>query len=336
MDGILARDQGGERGGGTTSEEERLARTSLRCLGRARVDWSERMTSSATPLKDVVAIDIHTHVEVSASGHDHLPPEMRAALDSYFRRPAALPSLDEIAHHYRRLHLMAVIFTVDAELTTGRPRIPNAEIIEAAARHADVLIPFASIDPRRGADGVAEARDLVTDRAVRGFKFHPSLQEMPANDRLAYPLYEVIAEAGSVALFHTGHTGIGAGMPGGGGVRLRHGNPMDIDDVAVDFPELKIVMAHPSFPWQDEAISIALHKPQVSIDLSGWSPKLLPPELLRHASRRLRSQILFGSDFPLITPERWLKEFGELEVDDAARDLILRGNAIRLLGLDDG
>jgi predicted TIM-barrel fold metal-dependent hydrolase len=122
-------------------------------------------------------------------------------------------------------------------------------------------------------------------------------------------------------------------MPGGGGVRLRFGNPMDVDDVAVDFPELKIVMAHPSFPWQDEAISIALHKPQVSIDLSGWSPRLLPPELLRHATRRLRSQILFGSDYPLITPERWLKEFDELEMDDEARTQIVRGNAIRLLGL---
>lgn len=292
------------------------------------------MTSPRRPLDDVVAVDIHTHVEVSEGGHDHLPPEMRAALDSYFRRPATLPGLDEIAEHYRRLHMMAVVFTVDAELSTGRPRIPNTEIVEAARRHADALIPFASIDPRRGGDGVEEARDLIAQGAVRGFKFHPNLQDIHANDRLAYPLYEVIAEAGLVALFHTGHTGIGAGMPGGGGVRLRFGNPMDVDDVAVDFPELKIVMAHPSFPWQDEAISVALHKPQVSIDLSGWSPRLLPAELLRHATRRLRSQILFGSDYPLITPERWLKEFDELEVDDEARELILRGNAIRLLGLD--
>lgn len=291
------------------------------------------MTSPPTTLDDIVAIDIHTHVEVSDDGHDHLPTAMRAALDSYFRRPATLPTLDEIAEHYRRLHMMAVVFTVDAELTTGRPRIPNAEIVRAAARHSDALIPFASIDPRRGADGVAEARDLISEGAVRGFKFHPNLQNIHAHDRLAYPLYEVIAEAGLVALFHTGHTGIGAGMPGGGGVRLRFGNPMDVDDVAVDFPELKIVMAHPSFPWQDEAISIALHKPQVSIDLSGWSPRLLPPELLRHATRRLRSQILFGSDYPLITPERWLKEFDELEMDDEARTQIVRGNAIRLLGL---
>jgi predicted TIM-barrel fold metal-dependent hydrolase len=284
--------------------------------------------------EDVVAVDVHTHVEVGLDGHDHLTPELRGALDRYFRRPQALPTITEIAQHYRALKMMAVVFTVDASLTTGRPRIPNEDIVAAAAEHDDVLIPFASVDPRRGDAAVAEARRLIADGAVRGFKFHPNLQGFRANDRLAYPIYEAIAEADLVALFHTGHTGIGAGLPGGGGIRLRLGQPMDIDDVAVDFPTLRIVMAHPSFPWQDEAISIALHKPQVSIDLSGWSPKLLPPELVRHASRRLREQVLFGSDYPLIAPERWLAEFEELEVEPEARRLILRDNAMRLLGLE--
>jgi uncharacterized protein len=285
---------------------------------------------------EVVAVDIHTHVEVGLDGRDHLTPELRGALDRYFRRPQALPTMAEIAARYRALRMMAVIFTVDAELTTGRPRIPNEDIVAAAQEHDDVLIPFASVDPRRGEAAVLEARRLIADGVVRGFKFHPTLQGFRANDRLAYPIYEAIAEAGLVALFHTGHTGIGAGLPGGGGIRLRLGQPMDIDDVAVDFPHLKIVMAHPSFPWQDEALSVALHKPQVSIDLSGWSPRLLPHELVRHASRRLQRQVLFGSDFPLITPERWLAEFEELEVTPEARAAILRDNAFRLLGLDAG
>jgi predicted TIM-barrel fold metal-dependent hydrolase len=292
------------------------------------------MTAAARPLDDVVAIDIHTHVEVAADGHDHLTPELRGALDRYFRRPVGLPSLDAIAAHYRALRMMAVVFTVDAELTTGLPRIPNAEIVAGAKRHPDVLIPFASVDPRRGADGLAEARELIAEGTVKGFKFHPNLQQVRANDERAYPLYQAISDAGLVALFHTGHTGIGAGLPGGGGIRLRLGQPMDVDDVAVDFPELRIVMAHPSFPWQDEAISVALHKPQVSIDLSGWSPRLLPTDLVKHATRRLRDQVLFGSDYPLITPERWMAEFEELDVDAASRERILRGNAIRLLGLD--
>ena len=112
--------------------------------------------------------------------------------------------------------------------------------------------------------GARQARRLVAEHGVRGFKFHPNLQAFFPNDRAAYPIYEAIAEAGVPALFHSGHSGIGAGLPGGGGIRLKYSNPMYVDDVAVDFPELKIVLAHPSFPWQDEALSIALHKPQVS------------------------------------------------------------------------
>ena len=114
-----------------------------------------------------------------------------------------------------------------------------------------------------------EARRLVEEYGVRGFKFHPSLQGFAPDDHVAYPLYEAIEELGVPALFHTGQTGIGAGLPGGGGIRLRYSNPMLVDDVAVDFPELRIILAHPSFPWQDEALAVATHKRYVYIDLSG-------------------------------------------------------------------
>ena len=137
---------------------------------------------------------------------------------------------------------------------------------------------------------------------MRGFKFHPSVQAFYPNDRAAYPLYEAIEELGVPALFHTGQTGIGAGLPGGGGIRLKYSNPMHLDDVAVDFPDLPIIIAHPSFPWQDEALAVATHKPKVYIDLSGWSPKYFPPQLVQYANTLLKHKVLFGSDFPLITP----------------------------------
>ena len=156
-----------------------------------------------------------------------------------------------------------------------------------------------------------EARELI-ERGVRGFKFHPNTQAFWPNDRAFYPLYEVIAEAGLIALFHTGTTGIGAGMPGGGGVRLKYSNPMAVDDVAADFPELDIILAHPSFPWQDEALAIAIHKPNVYIDLSGWSPKYFPENLVRYTNTLLKHKMLFGSDYPLITPDRWLADFEKL------------------------
>jgi predicted TIM-barrel fold metal-dependent hydrolase len=211
--------------------------------------------------------------------------------------------------------------------------VPNEEIAAAAAANPDVLIPFASVHPAR--PGAAEeARRLIDEHGVKGFKFHPNIQAFFPNDRAVYPLYEVIAEAGLPALFHTGHSGIGSGLPGGGGIRLKYSNPLHVDDVAVDFPELKIVLAHPSFPWQDEALSMALHKPEIYIDLSGWSPKYFPPQLVQYAKTLLKQQVLFGSDFPMITPERWLRDFERLEIDPEVRQLILKDNAARLLGLD--
>ncbi|HEX7098456.1 MAG TPA: amidohydrolase family protein [Acidimicrobiia bacterium] len=284
-------------------------------------------------VEDWVAIDVHVHIEVGPEGEDHLSPELREAANRYFREKGPLPTLDEVAEYYRSRRMKAVVFGVDSALTTGQPRIPNGFIVEGARRHRDVLIPFASIDPRRGPEGVAEAEELLSTGEVKGIKFHPSIQQFDPNDRIAYPLYELIQAAGAIALFHTGHSGIGAGLPGGGGIRLRHSNPMLIDDVAVDFPEMKIIMAHPSFPWQDEAISIALHKPQVRLDLSGWSPKRFPPQLISYMRGPLRRQVLFGSDYPLITPDRWLDEFHRLDLGDDVERMILMDNAKELLEL---
>jgi uncharacterized protein len=290
----------------------------------------------AAALEDWAAIDVHVHIEVGPDGEDHLSPELREAVGRYFKGELRLPSIDEVADYYRERQMMAVVFAVDSALTTGQPRIHNSHVVEGARRHHDVLIPFASIDPRRGVDGVREAEELLAAGDVKGFKFHPNIQQFDPNDPIAYPLYEVLESHGSIALFHTGHSGIGAGLPGGGGLRLKHGNPMLIDDVAVDFPEMKIIMAHPSFPWQDEALSVALHKPQVYIDLSGWTPKRFPPQLVSYMKGPLKRQVLFGSDYPLITPDRWIEDFRTLEVEETVERMILKDNAFALLGLGGG
>jgi predicted TIM-barrel fold metal-dependent hydrolase len=280
----------------------------------------------------VGAIDVHVHAERSRAGHDPMPPELRAAAERYFRSDGSLPTVDDVAAYYRERRMAAVVFTVDWESRSGRPSIPNEEIAEGAAANADVLIPFASVDPARP-DAVERARRLIDEHGVKGFKFHPNLQAFFPNERSVYPLYETIAEAGLPALFHTGHSGIGTGVPGGGGLRLQYSNPLCLDDVAADFPELPIVLAHPSFPWQDEAISICLHKANVWIDLSGWSPKYFPPQLVQYANTQLREKVLFGSDFPLLTPDRWLADFEQAPFRDEVRPLILKDNAARLLGL---
>lgn len=285
-------------------------------------------------VEQLVAIDVHVHANTSQRVPDD--PTWRAVQEAsgrYFKEEGPQPTIPEIVSYYRERNIACVLFTVDIESTTGVTRVPNEEIAEAAAANPDVLIPFASIDPAKGKMGVREARRLIENYGVRGFKFHPSLQEFYPNDRSVYGLYEVIAEAGLPAIFHTGHSGIGTGMRGGGGVRLKYSNPMYLDDVAVDFPDMPIIMAHPSFPWQDEALSVCLHKPQVYIDLSGWSPKYFPPQLIQYANTLLKHKVLFGSDYPFITPERWMADFEQIGIRSEVRPLILKENAIKLLRL---
>jgi predicted TIM-barrel fold metal-dependent hydrolase len=283
-------------------------------------------------LKDLVAIDVHTHAWKSALQVGDTPTESQQAMGNYFRYVPQHQTVPEMAQMYRKLKMAFVVFTVDGEKGASR-KITNEEIAELAHQNADVAIPFASINPHRGEAGVREARRLIKDFGVKGFKFHPSVQDFMPNDRVAYPLYEAIAEAKLPALFHTGQTGVGAGTPGGGGIRLKYSNPMLLDDVAVDFPDMPIILAHPSFPWQEEALSVATHKPQVYIDLSGWSPKYFPPILVQYANTLLKDKILFGSDYPVIDPVRWIAEFDKLPIRPEVRPLIMKGNAARLLGL---
>jgi predicted TIM-barrel fold metal-dependent hydrolase len=282
--------------------------------------------AAAIDVERLTAFDVHVHLEHTGELTD---ADKKAA--AYFkggadRDPTAL------AEYYRSRHMACVIFTVD-ETLTGRPRLSNDDVASFAAANADIAIAFASINPNRGAEGVREARRLVEAGVVKGLKLHPPIQEFVPNDRIAYPLYEVFAEAKLPVLFHTGHSGIGTGMRGGGGIRLKYGNPMPIDDVAVDFPDMPIIMAHPSFPWQDEAISICLHKPQVYIDLSGWSPKYFSPTLVQYANTLLKHKVMFGSDYPLLTPDRWLADFQAIPIKDDVRPLILKENALRLFNL---
>jgi len=278
-------------------------------------------------LENLVAIDTHVHIEPEPTGN---PAEEAAR--KYFGNSGVSYGRKELAEYYRSRKIGCVVFSVDERLT-GRPQVSNDEVTAFAAENSDILMAFASVDPMRGPDAVKEARRLIAKGGIRGFKLHPPLQKFHANDKAAYPFYEVIAEAKLPVIFHTGHSGIGTGMPGGGGVRLKYGNPMDIDDVAVDFPDMPIIMAHPSFPWQDEAISVCLHKPQVYIDLSGWSPKYFSPILIQYANTLLKKKMLFGSDYPLITPDRWMTDFAAIAIRDEVRPLILKENAARLFSL---
>jgi hypothetical protein len=277
-------------------------------------------------LANLIAIDVHVHAHAHES-----PNDVAQAASRYFGAEDVPTDLDGLAAYYRERRIAAVVFAVDEHLS-GRAVVANDDVLAAAARNSDILIPFASVHPLGGPAALAETDRLIAAGA-RGFKLHPPLMGFFANDPAVYPFYARLEAARLPVLVHTGHSGIGTGVRGGGGVRLKYGTPLPLDDVAVDFPELPIILAHPSFPWQDEAISIAMHKPNVFIDLSGWSPTYFPPTLVQYAQTRLRDKVLFGSDYPLITPDRWLRDFAALPFRDAVRPLVLKENAARLLRL---
>jgi uncharacterized protein len=281
----------------------------------------------------LIAIDVHTHAEISCRlPEDDYANDIEEQKRKYFKSGKP-PTILETVDFYRAQNIGLVMFTVDTEFEIGRRRVPNEEVMEAAAANSDMMMAFGSVDPHKGKMGLREVKKLIKD-GISGFKFHPTCQGFFPNDRMAYPMYEAMAEAKMPVIFHSGHSGMGSGLRGGGGLRLKYSNPMHLDDVAADFPDMTVIIAHPSWPWQDEALSVCLHKPNVYIDLSGWSPKYFPPQLIHHANTQLKHKMLFGTDYPLLTPERWIKDYDAAGFRPEVRNLILKENAIKALGLN--
>ena len=273
------------------------------------------------------AIDFHVHLPTP----DWLDGSMAGyveAAEAYFRSTVQRQSLGELADRYRQLDMRAVLLAWDAETATGRPRVPNETVAAACEEYPDAFTGIGSVDPHKesAVDEVANIAAL----GLRGVKFHPSLQAFAPDDPKYWPVFAACQQHGLLALFHTGTSGIGARQPGGQGIRIDYAHPLKLDAVAAAHPRLTVVAAHFGWPWQMDLIAVALHKTNVCIDISGWSPKRIPPEVVRELKGRLSGQFVWGSDFPFITPERCLAELDELGL--AGRTL-LRYNAARILGL---
>ncbi|HEY3958458.1 MAG TPA: amidohydrolase family protein [Streptosporangiaceae bacterium] len=277
------------------------------------------------------AVDFHVHLPTP----DWLDGSMAGyveAAEAYFRSTVQRQPLGQLADRYRRLEIMAVLLAWDAETATGRPRVPNETVAAACQDHPDVFTGLGSVDPHKGDAAVAEVANIAA-LGLRGVKFHPSLQAFAPDDPRYDPLFAACEQHGLLALFHTGTSGIGARQPGGQGIRIDYAHPLKLDAVAAAHPRLTVVAAHFGWPWQMDLIAMALHKTNVYIDISGWSPKRIPAEVIRELSGRLSGQFLWGSDFPFITPERCLDELAGLDLPADVTSRVLRENASRILGL---
>ena len=279
------------------------------------------------------AIDMHVHPGTREYLVEGGGTYLSAAMD-YFHKHDAVVDLEEMAAYYRRADMIAVLLAWDAETHTGLPPVTNDYVAETVKAYPDCFIGFASVDPWKGVLATRELERAVLNLNLRGLKCHPIAQAFFPNDRRFYPLWETCQGLGVPLLLHTGMTGVGAGVPGGNGLKLKYAQPIPyIDDIAADFPRLTIIGAHPSWPWQEEMLAIATHKTNVYIDLSGWSPKYFSPSLIRYANTILQDRVLFGSDYPFLTPDRWLSDFEKAGFKPEVMDKILLQNAKRLLGI---
>ncbi|MCW2760843.1 MAG: 4-hydroxyphenyl-beta-ketoacyl-CoA hydrolase [Marmoricola sp.] len=278
------------------------------------------------------AIDCHVHpwddVSLGSMGGGR-----QGAMSSYFGRELPPVSMADLAEAYRGRAMMAVLLASDDSTSSGLPPVPNDHIARAVRDYPDTFLGFGGVDPWMGRLALEEVR-RIKDLGLHGLKFNPGRQHFYANDPRFAPLWGLAAELGLVCLFHTGMMGNGAGVRGGLGFKLKYTAPIPyLDDIAADHPGLTLISAHPGWPWQDEQLAMARHKGNVYLDLSGWAPRYFPPQLVQQVNRLLPDRTLFGSDWPVITPERWLAEFDQLPFDDAVRRKILLDNAKALFGL---
>lgn len=283
--------------------------------------------------EELVLIDFHVHPPTKEFLVDSLGIYGRQTFQ-YFKIPFKLETIENMLEEFDSAGVQKmVLFAWDAETRKGLPKTSNDYIAEIVEKYPDRFIGFASVDPHKGRLAEKELERAVKDLSLKGLKFQQSVQEFYPNDKKFYPLYSKAEELKIPVVFHMGATGIGSGIPGGGGFRLKYTRPIYVDDVAVDFPELTIVCAHPAWPWHDEALAIALHKSNVYIDLSGWSPKYIPESVIRYATTILSDKTLFGTDYPFIKPNRWLRDFRALNIKPDVERKILGENAKKILGL---
>ena len=279
------------------------------------------------------AIDIHVHPnhdEAVASGGVYLEWAKR-----HFKgEGTTAESLTDTAARYRSQRMMAVLLGKDARTNTGLPAIPNDSIASAVRDHPDVFLGFGAVDPLQDIAWCVEEVERCHQLGLLGLKFQQAVQGFSPGEERFYPIYAAAERLGLVCLFHMGTTGIGAGAPGGLGLRLEYCRPILVDRVAADFPRLTIIGAHPGFPWSDELLAMAVHKGNLYMDLSGWAPRYFPPLVVQYARTVLQDKVLFGTDWPLLSVERWEREFGELGFPAEVTAKIMLGNALRALGLE--
>ena len=281
------------------------------------------------------AIDVHSHL--STEKGQNRPPDSEESkfMEAYYRFKRSIKTEEEMAQDFIKNDIKGLIIAWDAESNTGYPKVSNDYTAKLAKDYPEAFLgAWACIDPWKGKAGVDELERAIKELGMIGLKFQQVAQGFFPDDKRFYPFYETCAALGVPTMFHTGTTGVGAGGPGGFGYKLKYTRPIPhLDDVAADFPTLKIIACHAAWPWQDEMIAVLLHKGNVFNEMSGWSPKYFSPALKREIAGRLQDKIMFGSDYPTLSHERLLKDWESEGYPDAVLEKVYYKNAQRILGV---
>ena len=299
---------------------------------------------------NVKPIDVHIHpfTEETRLGHG---PSYTEAHDDYFGNSPDAPhhdklsiAIDESAETFKKAGIdKAILVNMVSYHKWGRA-LPNDYIAQYCEKYPDIFLGLGGIDPHIGAKAaVTELERCMNDLNLLGLKFHPAYQEVdPADKELMYPILEACEAMDAIVLIHTGTTRMTYS-------KIRTCNPISIDDIATDFPKLKIIMTHFGWPWTAEALAVIWRHENVYLDLSGWLPKYIyqaEPIVFHYMNSILSDKFVYGSDYPAIDPTTWIDDFMEIvkngyvwgnnkkEFRQEAIDNFFRQNAVKLLGLD--
>jgi len=240
---------------------------------------------------------------------------------------------DEMADYFRRSDVRTVLdFGFTKFVPLSEAKSVHDYGFETQRAHPDVILGhWIHIDPHTGAEGVRELRRCIDSApGFIGFAVSGS-GSGPASDPAWKPFYELCIETKIPALIFVGTTGLGAGLPGGGGILLDDCHPRHLDYVAAKFPRLQIVAARPGWPWQTETIAVLMHKRNIWYEVHGWSPKYFTAELKHEIPRRLRERVMFGADYPLFTYERLVRDWRNEGYAEEVLEDVFSNNAERFL-----
>ncbi len=278
-------------------------------------------------------VDTHAH-QPTATFLEDAGGEMMADAATKFGTDLETWDYEAMVEEYRDHDIgKTVLLGWDAETNTGNPPVPNDHVAEVRDEYPDFFVGFGSVDPLKD-DCVEEARRCIEDLDLSGFKFQQIAQGFDPSDDAHRELFDTIEDLGVPVVFHGGNSTLGAGSPGGRGLKIKHGNPMLVDDVAAEHPDMDILLAHPAFPWEKEQLAVCQQKGNVYMDLSGWLPKYIDDQVLHYATTVLQDKVMFGTDYPMIRPETWFDSWREtVDTSEDVERKIFWENAEAFLGL---